>query len=117
MAQLVAAGARQLDGADVRLKDIASADHTDLEWCDGIALGSPTNYDSVCWQMKQWWDEQPLENWGKRDGTITTYDRLVHQVIFSWRLRRDLELRSTRKSCSVTWIERLSKLRLPRKAL
>jgi multimeric flavodoxin WrbA len=30
---------------------------------DGIALGSPTNYGSVCWQMKQWWDPQPLENW------------------------------------------------------
>jgi NAD(P)H dehydrogenase (quinone) len=70
MAQLVAAGAGQLEGAEVRLKDIASADHTDLAWCDGIALGSPTNYGSVCWQMKKWWDEQPLENWGQRDGRI-----------------------------------------------
>ena len=48
MAELVAGGASQLDGADVRLKEISSADHTDLEWCDGIALGSPTNYGSVC---------------------------------------------------------------------
>jgi NAD(P)H dehydrogenase (quinone) len=70
MAELVAQGAGQLDGTDVRLKDISVADHTDLEWCDGIALGSPTNYGSVCWQMKRWWDEQPLENWGQRDGKI-----------------------------------------------
>jgi NAD(P)H dehydrogenase (quinone) len=70
MAELVAEGASQLDGADIRLRDIAAADHTDLAWCDGIALGSPTNYGSVCWQMKKWWDEQPLENWGQRDGKI-----------------------------------------------
>jgi NAD(P)H dehydrogenase (quinone) len=70
MAELVAAGAGQLEATEVRLKNITSADHTDLEWCDGIALGSSTNYGSVSWQMKQWWDEQPLENWGKRDGKI-----------------------------------------------
>lgn len=70
MAELIAEGAGQLAGAEVRLRDIASADHRDLEWCDGIALGSPTNYGSVSWQMKQWWDQQPIENWGKRDGKI-----------------------------------------------
>lgn len=70
MAELVAEGARQLFGIDVRLKSIDQADHTDLDWCDGIALGSPTNYGSVSWQMKQWWDQQPIENWGKRDGKI-----------------------------------------------
>lgn len=70
MAELVAEGARQLSGTDVRLKDISQADHTDLDWCDGLALGSPTNYGTVSWQMKKWWDEQPIENWGRRDGKI-----------------------------------------------
>lgn len=70
MAELVAEGAQQLVTAEVRLKDIAHANHTDLDWCDGIALGSPTNYGSVSWQMKQWWDQQPIENWGRRDGKI-----------------------------------------------
>ncbi|MCA9185898.1 MAG: flavodoxin domain-containing protein [Pirellulaceae bacterium] len=70
MAELVADGARQLDGTEVRLKDISAADDKDLEWCDGVALGSPTNYGCVSWQMKQWWDQQPIENWGKRDGKI-----------------------------------------------
>ncbi len=70
MAQHVAEGASQLERTEVRLKDISIADHTDLEWCDGIALGSPTNYGCVSWQMKQWWDQQPIENWGKRDGKM-----------------------------------------------
>lgn len=70
MAELVAEGASQLEGTEVRLKDVSNADHTDLLWCDGLALGSPTNYGSVSWQMKQWWDQQPIENWGKRDGKI-----------------------------------------------
>lgn len=70
MAELVAEGAQQLAGVDVRLKNIDEADATDLDWCNGIALGSPTNYGCVSWQMKRWWDEQPIENWGKRDGKI-----------------------------------------------
>ncbi|HEY4260084.1 MAG TPA: flavodoxin family protein [Schlesneria sp.] len=70
MAELVAEGAAQLERTEVRLKDISVADHTDLDWCDGIALGSPTNYGCVSWQMKKWWDEQPIENWGRRDGKI-----------------------------------------------
>lgn len=70
MAELVAEGAGQLDQTEVRLREIGNADHTDLDWCDGLALGSPTNYGCVSWQMKQWWDQQPIENWGKRDGKI-----------------------------------------------
>lgn len=70
MAEHVADGAKQLAGTEVRLRDISEADHTDLTWCDGIALGSPTNYGTVSWQMKKWWDEQPIENWGQRDGRI-----------------------------------------------
>jgi len=53
MAELVAEGAGQLEGTEVRLRDISAADHTDLDWCDGIALGSPTNYGSVSWQITE----------------------------------------------------------------
>ncbi|TWU31146.1 flavodoxin family protein [Novipirellula artificiosorum] len=70
MAELVAGDAQQLDDAAVRLPSIDEADHADLDWCDGLALGSLTNYDCVSWQMKQWWDQQPIENWGQRDGKI-----------------------------------------------
>jgi len=70
MAELVAEGATAFESSEVRLRDISEATHVDLEWCDGIALGSPTNYGTISWQMNRWWDEQPIENWGKRDGKI-----------------------------------------------
>lgn len=70
MAELVAEGAQQLEDVEVRLRSVEKADSTDLDWCDGLALGSPTNYGCVSWQMKHWWDQQPIENWGKRDGKI-----------------------------------------------
>ena len=70
MAQFIAEGAGQLTGAEVRLRSIEEANHEDLDWCEGMALGSPTHYGCVSWQMKQWWDEQPIENWGMRDGKI-----------------------------------------------
>ncbi len=40
MAELVAEGAQQLDDVEVKLRSIEEADHRDLEWCDGLALGS-----------------------------------------------------------------------------
>ncbi|MGB1926504.1 MAG: flavodoxin family protein [Rubripirellula sp.] len=70
MAEYIAKGVSELPSAEVRLRSIDEADHLDLEWCEGIALGSPTNYGCVSWQMKQWWDQQPIENWGKLDGKI-----------------------------------------------
>ncbi len=70
MAALVAEGASQVVGTEVRLKSVDEADHTDLTWCDGIALGSPTHYGTVSWQMKKWWDELPIDLWGKIDGKI-----------------------------------------------
>lgn len=73
MASLVAEGARQAgpERVEVRLLEIGDASSEDLDWCDGLALGSPTNYGCVSWQMKKWWDEQPEDNWGKRDGKIS----------------------------------------------
>ena len=70
MAELVAEGAATLEGTGVRLRSVSDAVADDLAWCDGVALGSPTNYGCVSWQMKQWWDQQPIENWGQRDGKI-----------------------------------------------
>lgn len=70
MAEYVAEGAREIPDTEVRLLKIDQASPEDLGWCDGIALGSPTNYGTVSWQMKKWWDEQPIENWGAFDGKI-----------------------------------------------
>jgi len=70
MADHVADGARAVPQTEVRLRSVEEATTADLDWCEGIALGSPTNYGTISWQMKQWWDQQPLENWGQRDGRI-----------------------------------------------
>lgn len=70
MAEHVAAGARLVPDTEARLLSVDQATVEDLVWCDGIAAGSPTNFGTVSWRMKQWWDELPLETWGKVDGRI-----------------------------------------------
>jgi len=70
MAEHVASGTRLVPDTDVRLRSIADAHGDDLQWCDGMAAGSPTNFGTMSWQMKQWWDQLPLELWGKQDGKI-----------------------------------------------
>ena len=44
MALFVYKGASAVKGAEVRLKSIKEAGAEDLKWCDGIALGAPTNF-------------------------------------------------------------------------
>lgn len=70
MAEFIAEGARQIDSMDIRLKNVEEAQLEDLQWCDGIALGSPTNLGSVSWRMKQWWDEVATPEWLQLDGKI-----------------------------------------------
>ena len=57
MAKLVAEGAARVSGIDVKLKSIEDATADDLRWCDGIAVGAPTNFGTVPWKMKKWWDD------------------------------------------------------------
>ena len=53
MASFVAQGAQSIEGMEVRLLSIDEASAEDVLWCDGIAVGSPTNMGTVSWQMKQ----------------------------------------------------------------
>jgi NAD(P)H dehydrogenase (quinone) len=68
MAELVAAGAAQVPGIEVRLKTIAESALDDVLWCDGLALGAPTHLGSIPWRVKKWWDEATDAAWGKIDG-------------------------------------------------
>lgn len=70
MAELVAEGARSIDGVDVRVKSVEEAKAEDVVWCDGIALGSPTNMGILSWKMKRFWDEEMGPQWMKIDGKI-----------------------------------------------
>jgi NAD(P)H dehydrogenase (quinone) len=70
MAEYVQKGIEEAGPCEIRLLSVEEAKKDDLEWCDGIALGSPTNYGNMAWKMKQWWDEEAIDLWAKIDGKI-----------------------------------------------
>lgn len=70
MAHLVAEGARQVEGMEVRLLPVEQASRADVLWCDGIAAGSPTQMGLISWRMKKFWDQEMWDLWGKIDGKI-----------------------------------------------
>ena len=51
MAELVAAGAVGIQGIEVRMRRIEEASADDVLWCDGLAVGSPTNMGLLSWKM------------------------------------------------------------------
>jgi NAD(P)H dehydrogenase (quinone) len=70
MAELVAEGARRIADTEVRLLSVDDAKAEDVVWCDGIAVGSPTNMGVLSWKMKRFWDETMAEHWMQIDGRI-----------------------------------------------
>jgi NAD(P)H dehydrogenase (quinone) len=70
MAEYVAEGARRIGNTEVRLLSVAEAKASDVLWCDGLAVGSPTNMGVLSWRMKQFWDEEMREHWMNIDGKI-----------------------------------------------
>lgn len=70
MAQLVAEGATGIAGTEVRVRSIDEATAADVVWCDGLAVGSPTNMGLLSWKMKRFWDEVMGPEWMKVDGKI-----------------------------------------------
>jgi NAD(P)H dehydrogenase (quinone) len=70
MARLVGEGAQEVPDTEVRVRSVDEASAEDVLWCDGIAVGSPTNMGILSWKMKRFWDETMLEHWMKIDGKI-----------------------------------------------
>jgi NAD(P)H dehydrogenase (quinone) len=70
MDALVAEGARSIADTEVRLLSIDEARAADVVWCDGIAVGSPTNMGVLSWKMKRFWDEEMMPEWSRIDGKI-----------------------------------------------
>lgn len=70
MAHLVAEGAALIPGTETRVLKIDQAVPEDVVWCDGIAVGSPTNMGLLSWKMKKFWDETMIGQWMKIDGKI-----------------------------------------------
>jgi NAD(P)H dehydrogenase (quinone) len=75
MARLVAEGAGEIEGVEVRLRKIEGegelrATPDDVLWADGVAVGSPTNMGVLSWKMKRFWDEAMGPHWMKIDGKV-----------------------------------------------
>src|SRR6476659_2571020 len=70
VAVLVAAGAESIPAIEVRLRKLDEATADDVLWCEGLALGSPTNMGLLSWKMKRFWDETMGPHWMKVDGKI-----------------------------------------------
>lgn len=70
MAALVAEGATAIPGIEVRVRNLDEATAEDVVWCDGLAVGSPTNMGLLSWKMKRFWDETMMEHWMQVDGKI-----------------------------------------------
>ncbi|MBX3731370.1 MAG: flavodoxin domain-containing protein [Verrucomicrobiae bacterium] len=72
MAALIAEGAQSVPDTEVRVRSVedAAAAAADVLWCDGLAVGSPTNMGILSWQMKRFWDETMGEHWMAVDGKI-----------------------------------------------
>jgi NAD(P)H dehydrogenase (quinone) len=70
MAELIAEGARSIPNMEIRLAKIDEAKAEDVIWCDGLAVGSPTNMGLLSWKMKRFWDETMIGQWMKVDGKI-----------------------------------------------
>ncbi len=71
MAALVAEGANEVPDTEVRIRSVDEPEAvSDVLWCDGIAVGSPTNMGVLSWKMKRFWDEAMGEHWMQIDGKI-----------------------------------------------
>lgn len=68
MAECVGQGAAEVPDIQVRVKSIDDASRQDILWCDGLALGAPTNLGTIPWRMKRFWDEEVTPVWMEVDG-------------------------------------------------
>jgi NAD(P)H dehydrogenase (quinone) len=68
MAVRVAQGASSVPGIEVKVCSVDEASARDVFWCDGLAVGTPTNLGVMSWKMKRFWDSVSDEIWGKTDG-------------------------------------------------
>ena len=70
MAALVAEGASSIADTEIRIRSVGEAQASDVLWCDGLAVGTPTNMGILSWKMKRFWDETMMEHWMQIDGKI-----------------------------------------------
>mmetsp|Transcript_52342 Transcript_52342/g.131485 ORF Transcript_52342/g.131485 Transcript_52342/m.131485 type:complete len:451 (+) Transcript_52342:177-1529(+) len=72
MARYVLEGVRDFQdaGMEVRFRSVDDATKDDVFWCDGMAVGTPTNLGGYSWKMKKFWDDNAPYLWPNTDGKI-----------------------------------------------
>jgi len=65
MANLIAEGAREEGEVEVRQKEVRKASKEDVEWCEGLAVGTPTHCGLMSWRLKRFFDEEMIDLWGE----------------------------------------------------
>ncbi len=71
-ADLVAEGARSVEGVEVRTMSIDSPDNTFLEESSAVIFGAPTYEGSCSWQMKKFLDTPKVKYGGKLCGVFAS---------------------------------------------
>lgn len=75
MAEVVAEGARAVEGTEVRLFPIDAIDKDFLNASKAVVCGTPTYLADFCWQWKKWFDEPaPCSLAGKLGAAFATAD-------------------------------------------
>ncbi|MFP4005836.1 MAG: flavodoxin family protein [Candidatus Hadarchaeia archaeon] len=72
MAEAVSKGSDELDYTKVRMMRVDEAESSDVEWCHGLAVGTPTHCGLLTWKLKRFFDDEILDIWGNIDGKIGT---------------------------------------------
>jgi NAD(P)H dehydrogenase (quinone) len=68
MAEYVLEGVKKYP-VNAKILSVDEATKEDILWCDGIAVGSPTQMGVLSWKMKKFWDDM-IDLWGNIDGKI-----------------------------------------------
>jgi NAD(P)H dehydrogenase (quinone) len=70
MAKMVADGAASIPQTKVRIRSVDNVRARDVAWCDGLAVGSPTNMGTALVEDETVLGRNNAEHWMKVDGKI-----------------------------------------------
>lgn len=78
VAQLIAEGAKRVEGIEVKLMNLNNLDKDFINDSDGIIFGTPTYYANISWEMKKWIDESNEYNLeGKLGAAFSTANSIA----------------------------------------
>lgn len=69
MAEVIAKGARKIDGVEVKLFSIEDIDYDFVNDSSAVLFGTPTYYANMCWQFKKWIDTEKNLNLAGKIGS------------------------------------------------